>query len=149
MTRRRFTAQTVIARDPRDVFAWVSDHRNVPRVLEGVDRWEPLGERVRGEGARFDVSVHALGLALDAVLVLDLWDEPRAIGWRSLSGPVPQTGGWRLEPRPGGTELTLTIGYEPPGGLLGGLLASRVDRLLRGRLEQALERIRVALEEDG
>ena len=146
MAHRRFSARTVIARDPADVFAWVADHRNVPTVLEGVDRWEPLGEAVTGVGARFDVSMRALGVPLDNVLVLDRWDEPRAIGWRSESGLIPQSGGWRFEPRPGGTEVTLTIGYEPPGGALGGLLAGRVEGMVRGRLAQALERMRTILE---
>jgi uncharacterized membrane protein len=146
MSVRRFTARIQIARPPGDVFAWVADHRNVPRVLEGVDRWEPLGDRATGRGARFDVSMRALGLPLENVLVLDTWEEPSAIGWRSESGLVPQAGGWRFEPRPGGTEVALTISYEPPGGAVGGLVAGRVDGVVRGRLQQALERMKAVLE---
>jgi ribosome-associated toxin RatA of RatAB toxin-antitoxin module len=146
MALRRFSARTVIARDPGDVFAWVADYRNAARALEGVERWEPLGGATRGVGARFDVSMRALGLPLENVLVLDRWEEPRAIGWRSESGLVGQTGGWRFEPRPEGTEVTLSIAYEPPGGVVGGLLAGRVDGLVRGRLEQALARMRAVLE---
>ncbi len=146
MAHRRFTARTVIAREPADVFAWVADHRNVPTVLDGIDRWEPLGGATRGVGARFDVSMRALGVPLENVLVLDRWHEPSAIGWRSESGLIPQAGGWRFEGRPGGTEVTLTIGYDPPGGALGGLLAARVDGLVRGRLEHALERMKAVLE---
>ena len=146
MAVRRFTARTTIARSPADVFAWVADHRNVPAVLEGVDRWEPLGDRTTGAGARFDVSMRALGLPLESVLVLDTWDEPRAIGWRSESGLIAQVGGWRFEPRPAGTEVVLTIGYEPPGGVLGGLVAGRVDGVVRERLRRALERMRAVLE---
>src|SRR5205807_5069393 len=118
----------------------------VPAVLEGVERWRPLGAATHGVGTRFDVSMRALGLPLENVLVLDRWDEPRAIGWRSESGPIAQSGGWRFEPRPGGTEVTLTIAYEPPGGAVGGLLAGRVDGLVRGRLEAALRRMKAALE---
>lgn len=147
MARRRFTASTLIAREPAEVFAWVADPRHVPTVLEGIDRWEPLGERTGGVGARFDVSMRALGFPMDAVLVLDRWDEARAIGWRSESGLIAQSGGWRFEPRDGGTQVTLTIGYEPPGGAVGGLLAGRVDRLVRDRLERALERMRDVLED--
>jgi uncharacterized membrane protein len=146
MASRRFSARTVIDRPPGDVFAWVADYRNAGSVLEGVDRWEPMGEATTGVGARFDVSMRALGLPLENVLVLDRWEEPRAIGWRSESGPIAQRGGWRFEPRPGGTEVTLTIAYDPPGGAIGGLLAGRVDGLVRGRLERALERMRAALE---
>lgn len=149
MAPRRFTARTVIARPPADVFAWVADPRHVPEVLEGVDRWEPLGDRTAGVGARFDVSMRALGVPLDSVLVLDRWDEPRAIGWRSESGLIAQSGGWRFEPRGAGTEVSLTIGYEPPGGALGGLVAGRVDGAVRQRLQRALERMKAVLERPG
>ena len=147
MAPRRFSARTVIARPPADVFAWVADPGHVSDVLEGVDRWEPLDDRTTGVGARFDVSMRALGLPLENVLVLDRWDEPRAIGWRSESGLIAQTGGWRFEPRGDDTEVVLTIGYDPPGGALGGLLAGRVDGLVRERLQRALRRMKDALEQ--
>jgi uncharacterized membrane protein len=143
---RRFSARIVIAREPPDVFAWVSDHRNVPAVLEGVDRWQPLGDSTVGVGARFDVSMRALGLPLENVLIIDRWEEPSAIGWRSESGLIAQSGGWRFAPRAGGTEVVLTIGYEPPGGAIGGLLAGSVDGVVRSRLQRALERMRGILE---
>lgn len=146
MAPRRFSARTDIARDPGDVFAWVADYRNAAAVLDGIERWEPLGEATAGVGARFDVSMRALGLPLENVLVLDRWDEPREIGWRSESGLVGQRGGWRFESRPGGTEVTLSIAYDPPGGAVGALLAARVDGLVRGRLEGALLRMKDALE---
>jgi len=148
MAARRLTARTEIARPPAEVFAWVADHRNVTGVLEGVERWEPLGPRAEGVGARFAVRVSAAGLRLDTVLVLDRWDEPTAIGWHSLSGPVPQSGGWRFVPRRPGTRVELDIVYHPPGGAVGGLVASRVEGVVRGRLEVALDRMRDALEED-
>jgi len=146
MAVRRFSARILIARRPADVFAWVAEPRHVALVLEGVDRWEPLDDRATGVGARFDVSMRALGFPLENVLVLDRWDEPRAIGWRSESGLLAQSGGWRFEPLGDGTEVTLTIGYEPPGGALGGLVAARVDGMVRDRLRRALERMRDRLE---
>ena len=146
MAERCFSAQTVIGRPPSEVFAWIADHRNVAKVLDGVRRWEPLGDPDRGLGARFAVAMQVLGLHLENVLVLDTWDEPRAIGWRSESGLIGQSGGWRLEPDPGGTQVTLTIGYRPPGGALGGLVAGQVDAIVRGRLDAALDRMKDILE---
>ena len=146
MPDRRFSARVEIARRPHDVFAWVADHRNVPRVLEGVSRWEPLSRRDRGLGARFDVAMRALGFPLENVVVLDRWEEPRAIGWRSESGVVPQAGGWRFLPAGDGTEVVLTIHYRPPGGALGSVVAGQVDGLVRGRLQRALERMKAILE---
>lgn len=128
------------------MFAWVADHRNVPRALEGVTRWEPLGDRDRGRDARFDVAMSALGFPLTNVLVVDAWDEPRTIGWRSESGLISQTGRWRFEPTPEGTEVTLSISYRPPAGLVGAMLAGQVEGVIEGRLEAALARMKDLLE---
>lgn len=146
MAERRFSASTVVRRPQRDVFEWVADHRNAPLVLEGVTRWEPLGERTRGVGARFDVEMQVLGFPLSTELVLDVWDEPRSIEWSSESGLVEQWGGWELETWEDGTRVTLTIAYRPPGGAAGSLIAGQADGLVRGRLERALETMKDVLE---
>lgn len=144
MAERVFRAEIEIAREAGDVFVWIADYRNVPRVLDGVSRWEPVGTASTGRGARFAVKLQALGLSLDDTLVLDEWDEPRAIHWRSEDSPV--SGGWRFDPVAGGTEVTMTVGYQPPGGFVGGLVAGRVDGFARARLQQALERMKAILE---
>jgi hypothetical protein len=146
VAERRFSGRVEIARDPEEVFDWVADYRNTSLALEGVSRWRPLGARTRGVGARFEVAMDVLGMPLENVLVLDLWDRPRAIGWRSESGLVPQTGRWRFEPSPAGTAVLLVIAYRPPGGALGGLLLARLDGLVRERLRRALARMRAAIE---
>ena len=145
MPDRRLSAQTVIAREPEVVFDWVADYHNLPSVLAEVSRWEPLGDRTRGTGARFDVALRAFGLPVETVLVLDQWDEPRSLGWRSESGPIDQTGRWRFRPRAEGTETSLAITYRLSG--LAALAAAPVEGLARGRLEEALERMRELLEE--
>ena len=150
MANHRFSASVRIAAEPQTVFEWVADYRHVAEVLEGVNHWEPLQHQTRGRGARFSVSMSALGFPLDNVLVLDVWEEPRAIGWRSESGLIEQTGRWDFLQRQDGTEVTLAISYVPPLGLVGQLVAGEVDALVRARLERALAAIKQALEgEDG
>src|SRR5438128_2376129 len=139
MAEHRFSAGIAIARPPQAVFDWVADYRHVAEVLEGVDRWEPLQQQTRGLGARFDVSISVLGFPLENVLVLDRWEEPRCIGWRSEGGLIRQTGRWDFRPCTEGTMVSLSIGYLPPLGLVGQLVAGEVDSLVRGRLRQALE----------
>jgi uncharacterized membrane protein len=148
MAERRFSAEITVARPPQAVFDWVADYRHVAEVLEGVDRWEPLQQETRGIGARFDVSMSALGLPLENVLVLDRWEEPRCIGWRSESGLVQQSGRWDFRPRGEGTAVSLSIGYVPPMGMVGQLVAGEVDSLVRGRLQNALEEMKRILEGD-
>lgn len=148
MADHRFSASVRIAREPEAVFDWVADYHNVARVLEGVDRWDPLQHETRGRGARFSVSMSALGFPLENVLVLDVWDEPHAIGWRSESGLLQQSGRWEFRPIQEGTDVTLTIGYVPPLGLVGQLVAGEVDSLVRARLERALASMKSVLEEE-
>ena len=49
---------------------------------------------------------------------------------------------------PEGTEITLTISYVPPLGVVGQLVAGEVDALVRGRLERALAAMKQALESE-
>jgi uncharacterized membrane protein len=148
MAEHRFSAEITIARPPAAVFDWVADYRNVAEVLEGVDRWQPLQPETRGLGARFDVSMTALGVPLENVLVLDRWDEPSRIGWSSESGLLQQRGRWEFRPRGDGTSVSLTIGYVPPLGPVGQLVAGEVDSVVRGRLQHALDEMKRILEQD-
>ena len=52
-----------------------------------------------------------------------------------------------VTPANGGVELELRLAYEPPAAALGNFVAGRVESLVKGRLEAALERIRAELEE--
>lgn len=145
---REFEASTRIAVSPDSAFDFVADYRNVGAVLEGVTRWEPLDLRDnQRSGARYDVEMRTFGVPLANRLVLDAWERPRRIGWRSESGLIAQRGGWRFDPvGDGGTRVTLRIAYEPPLSAVGNLLAGRADRLVRRRLERALASMKARLE---
>jgi len=111
-----------------------------------VNRWEPIGSKTRGIGARYEVQMTTFGIPLEGVLRLNRWREPDEIGWVSEEGLIKQEGGFTFTPVPDGVRIELRIGYEPPGGLVGAAVASRVDSTVRRRLEKALERIRHVLE---
>jgi len=149
VAERRFSARVEVARGPGEVFDWVADYRNAPLALEGVRRWQPLTAHTQGAGARFWVSMDVLGIQLENVLVLDLWDRPRAIGWHAESGAVAQRGRWQFERSEGGTVVTLTVAYRPPGGALGSLVLAGADGVMHDRLRRALERMRAAIEAGG
>lgn len=141
MGSRRFEARTLVDASPEDTFDWISDYRNVPRVLEGVSRWEPLTRKREGVGARFDVEMHTLGVPLTSELELTEWDRPRRIAWKSHGGLIQQDGAWTIERAAGRTSVELMIEYVPPAAALGNLLAGPVERVARGRLQKALDRL--------
>jgi len=111
-----------------------------------VSRWEPVGPKSSGLGARFNVEMQALGMPLRNVLRLDRWRRPHEIGWVSESGLIKQEGGFTFKTAKDGVLIELRIAYEPPGSFLGGAVAGRLDWVIRGRLQKALERIRTVLE---
>ena len=146
MARFEFKSEVAVKCSPERAFDYFADHRHVAEVLEGVSKWEPVGTKTRGIGARYNVEIVAFGLPLKSVLRLNRWRPPDEIGWVSESGLIKQDGGFTFKKLPGGVRIELRIAYEPPASFVGAALARPLDRMVRGRLERALERIRERLE---
>jgi uncharacterized membrane protein len=143
---REFSAKTFINSSIDDVFDFVADYRNVPSVLDGVKRWEPITSHSKGVGATYRVEMSALGIPMADTLKLDLWERPHAIGWHSVGGIMPQLGRWRFTARDGGVDVELRIRYAPPAGIIGDALARPLDGTVRRRLERAVARMKQAIE---
>jgi uncharacterized membrane protein len=135
-----------VACSPERAFDYFADFRNVAAVLDGVSKWEPIGRKTRGVGARYSVEMLAFGFPLKNVLRLNHWAPGEEIGWVSESGLIKQEGGFTFSEVPKGARIELRIAYEPPAAFIGGAISRRVDWVVRGRLEKALERIRETLE---
>lgn len=146
MPKREFSAAVVMHTSPERAFDFFADHHHVAEVLEGVTRWEPIGSHTKGVGARYNVELVAMGFPLRSVLRLDRWRRPHEIGWVSESGLIKQEGGFKFTKTPEGVRVELRIAYVPPASVIGAAVAGRLDWMVRQRLQQALERIRVTLE---
>jgi uncharacterized membrane protein len=146
LARLEFSAEVVVKCPPERVFDYFADHRHVAAVLDGVKKWEPIGAKTRGIGARYDVEMVVLGFPLESVLRLDRWRRPQEIGWVSESGIVKQEGRFTFTPTMDGVRIVLRIAYVPPASILGAAVAGRLDPLVRRRLQSALEHIRDKLE---
>ncbi len=144
--RLEFAADVVVKAPPERIFEYFADYRHVAQVLEGVSKWEPVGGRSRGVGARYKVEMVALGVPLKSVLRLNQWRRPEEIGWISESGLIKQEGGFTFTETPMGTRVELRIAYEPPGFVVGAAIAQRLDWMVRRRLENALRQIKDVLE---
>ncbi|MEO8744692.1 MAG: SRPBCC family protein [Candidatus Dormiibacterota bacterium] len=143
-----FTADVMVKCSPERAFDYFADHRHVAAAVEGVSRWEPIGARTEGVGARYDVEMKAFGFPLNNVLRLNRWLRPKEIGWVSESGLIKQSGGFTFTEVGHAVRIELRIAYEPPASFIGAAIARRMDGTVRRRLERALERIRDVLESD-
>jgi uncharacterized membrane protein len=146
MATLEFTAEVTVNCRQERAFDYFADHRHVAAVLEGVSRWDPVGAKTRGVGARYNVEMVALGFPLKSVLRLNRWQRPEEIGWASISGLIRQEGGFTFTKVKDGVRIKLRIAYEPPAWFLGAAIARRLDWMVRARLEGALARIRQTLE---
>ena len=141
-----FTATVVVHTSPERAFDYFADHRHVAKMLEGVTRWEPIGSRSTGVGARYNVELVAMGFPLRSVLRLNRWRRPREIGWVSDSGLMKQEGGFTFTAVPEGVRVDLRIAYVPPASVVGALVAKRLEGAVKQRLQRAMDRIRATLE---
>ncbi len=141
-----FSASVVVHTSPERAFDYFADHRHVAKVLEGVTRWEPIGSRSTGMGARYNVELVAMGVPLRSVLRLDRWRRPHEIGWKSESGLIEQEGGFTFTEVPDGVRVELRIVYVPPASVAGALVARRLQGLVKQRLQRAMDRVRDTLE---
>jgi uncharacterized membrane protein len=148
MARFEFKSAVTVKSSPERAFDYFADYHHVAAVLDGVSKWEPVGTKTRGAGARYNVELVAFGLPLRSVLKLNVWKRPEEIGWVSESGLIKQDGGFTFEKTPAGVRIELRIAYEPPASFFGAALARPLDRMVRERLKKAMERIRDRLEAD-
>ncbi len=146
MPRLEFSASVVVNTSPERAFDYFADHRHVAKVLEGVTRWEPVGSRSTGIGARYNVELVAMGFPVRSVLRLNRWSRPREIGWVSESGVIKQEGGFTFTAVPQGVRVDLRIAYVPPASVVGALVAKRLEGAVKQRLQRAMDRIRDTLE---
>jgi len=131
---------------PERAFDYFADYHHVAEVLEGVSRWEPVGGKTTGAGARYSVEMTSFGIPLKNVLRLSQWERPHEIAWVSESGLVKQEGGFTFREVAGGVRIELRIAYQPPASVIGAAVARRMDGQVRHRLQEALDRIRDVLE---
>jgi hypothetical protein len=146
MARFEFKSAVTARCSPERAFDYFADYHHVAEVLEGVSRWEPVGAKTRGAGARYNVEIMAFGFPLRSVLLLNRWNRPEEIGWVSESGLIKQDGGFTFKKAPAGVHIELRIAYEPPASFLGALIARPLDRTVRDRLRKAMKRIQDRLE---
>jgi uncharacterized membrane protein len=114
-----------INRPVGELFAYFRDFANLPTFMENVERIEVLDQRrshwvVKGPAGKFYEWTSAI---TDEV-------SDRLIAWSSEDGAgVPNSG--RVEFRDAGargTVVTATILYDPPGGVIGKLIAKMFQR---------------------
>ncbi|MBV9212200.1 MAG: AMP-binding protein, partial [Actinobacteria bacterium] len=124
----------------------VRDLPNYPDWMAGITRWQVEGSKRKGLGARYLMRMEVGSAEVGSLIEVVECDPPGDLAWTSVTG-LDQRGRWRLRERQGrGTQVSLRISYQAPGGILG-LISDRVSSpLVRGNLRQTLEALKRKVE---
>jgi uncharacterized membrane protein len=136
--------QVSVARNLRDSYAFWKDFTNLPRFMRHLARVE-----VSTPGWSHWVVRLPAGIELDwhAVIVED--QPEKRIVWRSIpESMMVTTGEVRFAPAPGdqGTEVHVTIHYQPPAGLFGETAARLVRSATARQLQEDLGQFKRLIE---
>ena len=131
-----------ILQPPDAVYSFFRNLENLPRFMEHLESVEASGKRSHWR-ARGPLGSH---VEWDAELVEDT---PECIEWRSLPGAnVPNRGRVTFEAVPGGrgTELVVTLDYQPPAGALGARVARWFGKEPAQQVSADLRRLKQVME---
>lgn len=144
---RKIVAKIEVNRDRRDVYDFWRNFQNLPRVMRHLESVTPI------DGTRSRWTAHApLGqtLSWEADIINERAGE--MIAWQSVPGSqVDTAGSVHLNDSPSGmgTEITVTLKYDPPGGHFADRLAHLLGQALEDDLKEDLQTFKHALEADG
>lgn len=142
--RRPVEHAITVGRPVEEVYGFWRDFANLPRVLPHLERVEVLGER----RSRW-VAAAPAGQTVVWEAEIEAQEPNRLIAWRALAGTaVPNQGRISFTPAPGGrgTEVRVQLGYRPPAGVLGVVLARLAGEEPSQQVRDAVRRLKQVLE---
>ena len=141
---RKIVAKIEVNRDRRDVYDFWRNFQNLPRVMRHLQSVTPIDE------TRSRWTAHApLGQTLtwEADIINERSGE--MIAWQSVPGSQVDTAGsvhLNDSPSGSGTEVTVTLKYDPPGGHFVDRLAHLLGQSLEDDLKEDLQLLKRSLE---
>jgi uncharacterized membrane protein len=132
-----------IARPPAEVFAAWRDPATLARLMSHVERIDTIGD-----GRTHWVMRGPAGVTLEWDAETIAMVENERIAWRTLPGAAVASAG-SVQFRPFGdygTEVHVTLQYDPPGGKAGAALAWLWGDSPHGQLREDLRRFKAVLE---
>jgi uncharacterized membrane protein len=140
----RVSETLTVARAPEEVYRFWRDLTNLPRFMEHLEAVQVIDDRRSHWRARAPAGS---SVEWDAEIIED---QPNArISWRSTQeADVPNTGTVSFRTAPGnrGTEIQVTLRYDPPAGRLGALVAKLFGEEPAEQVKSDLRRLKQVLE---
>ena len=140
----RYQLAVEIERPPEEVYAFLADPGNLARWQEDVVEAGDAGDPSLTLGSRVTEVRTFMGKHVETTLEVTAAEPGRELSLRTLSGPVRIDVRQVLEPRNGGTRLTVSADVDP--GKAFGLAWRLVRKVAERRARADLDRLKAILE---
>lgn len=140
----RIEEAITVMKPPRELYAFWRDLRNMPRAMRHIVEVTDIDGRRSHWKAK---APGGLTAEWDAIITHDVPDE--RIAWRSIDvAALPNSGEVRFRPVPGGhgTEVRLTLEYEPPAGAMGRFAAGLLGQVPGMQVRDDLRKFKQTVE---
>jgi uncharacterized membrane protein len=143
----RVTEKIKIRASCDDVWEHVANPEAYLHFMSGVTRWEVVGEKRTGLGARYRTLLHVGSAEIGGLIEVVEFNRPRDLAWTSVTG-IDQRGRWRLRPMDDGrTRVELRLAYGVAGGGIAGVIAEQLAApIVRGHLRRSLQQLKRMVE---
>ena len=135
----------VVAAPPALVFAYVDDASHTTSYVEGLTRWQPVGDQTSGPGTVIEAAMSISGSTKTSTVEITRWERDAALHWEPRGG-FQQKGGFDFAAEGDGTLVTFSLELELPGGFAGRLLAKALDGAVRGVVQRSLATLAAQVE---
>jgi len=132
------------------VWEYVSDPSRYLHFMSGITRWEVVGNKRTGLGARYRMLLRVGSAEVGGLIEVVEYARDADLAWTSITG-VDQRGRWRLRPRGEGrtTATTLRLSYGVAGSGISGWIAEQVAApAVRGHLRRTLQQLKRQVEHE-
>jgi uncharacterized membrane protein len=137
----RINQSVLVSAPPQTVWNYIADPENYLRFMSGITRWEVVGDRANGLGARYRILVRVGAAEVGGLIEMIEWAEPHDIAWHSVTG-IDQRGRWRIREQDGRQSRVEfrfaygVVGGGPAGWITEFAAAPGVRRQMRRTLRQ-------------
>ena len=140
----KLTQSITIFKDPAELYTFWRNFRNLPRVMRHLQAVE-----IKSDNQSHWIASAPFGKTVEWDAEIYTERENELIGWRSLAGSQVDTAGsvqFRKAPGDRGTEVTVTLKYDPPAGKLGAAMAAIFGESADHQVKEDLRRFKQMME---
>ena len=144
----RVESKLEISASPALVWEYVSDPSRYLHFMSGITRWEVVGSKRVGLGARYRMLLRVGSAEVGGLIEVVEFIRDADLAWTSITG-IDQRGRWRIRERGGASRVELRLQYGVAGAGVWGWVAERLAaRTVGGHLQRSLRQLKRQVEHE-